>query len=102
MNLFRDLMSFNQILTKSDQTLTIYVKNHQIHLENFQECNFLKIKKTTSKTTQDLDAGKNVDASRFWTGKPKSCNIHIYNFHVLELLNLVFPFFLFFLGELIN
>ena len=36
---------------------------------------------------------KNVDTSRFWTRKPKSCNIHIYHFHVLELLNLDFSIF---------
>ena len=35
-------------------------------------------------------AEKNVDTSRFGTGKPNSCNNHIYHFHVLELLNLEF------------
>ena len=35
-------------------------------------------------------AGKNVDTSRFSTRKPKFCNIHTYNFHVPELLNLIF------------
>ena len=38
-------MNFNQILTKSDKILTIYVKNHQIHVNKIQECNFLKIQK---------------------------------------------------------
>ena len=47
----------------------------------------------TSKIIQDLDAEQNVDTSRFWTRNPKSCNIHIYHFHVLELLNLDFSKF---------
>ena len=29
-------------------------------------------------------AEKNVDTSRFWNGKPNSCNNHIYHFHALE------------------
>ena len=55
---------------------------------------FSKSKNPTSKIIQDLDAEKNVDTSRFWTGKPKSCNIHIYHFHVLESPHLVFFIFL--------
>ena len=54
---------------------------------------FSKLKRTTSKIIQDLDAEKIVDTSRFWTQKPKSCNIHISNFHILELLNLDFSKF---------
>ena len=42
-------MNFDQILNKSDQILTIYVKNYKIHVENFQECHFLKIKKSKVK-----------------------------------------------------
>ena len=37
-------MDFGQILTKSDKILTIYVKNHQIHIENFQGRHFLRKK----------------------------------------------------------
>ena len=37
---------------------------------------------------------KNVDTSRFWTGKPKSCNIYIYHFHISESPHLVFFNFL--------
>ena len=48
-------MNFDQILTKSDQILTIYVKNHQIHVKQIQECHFLKIKKNpTLQINQDL------------------------------------------------
>ena len=54
---------------------------------------FSKYKNPTSKIIQDLDAEKNVDASRFGTGKPKSCNIHIYHFHVLESPHLDFSNF---------
>ena len=42
----RLLMNFDQIFTKSDQILTIYDKNDQMHVEKFQECHFLKIKKS--------------------------------------------------------
>ena len=37
-------MNFDQILIKFDQTLTIYVKNHQIHVEHFQGRHFLRKK----------------------------------------------------------
>ena len=37
-----------------------------------------------------MNAEKNADTSRFWTQNPKSSNIHIYHFHILELLNLKF------------
>ena len=47
-------------------------------------------KKSTSKVIQELDAEKNVDTSRFWTRKPKSCNNHTSNFHILDLRNLDF------------
>ena len=73
--------------------LTIYVKNQQIHVEQIQECNFLKIKNPTSKIIQDSDAETNVDTSRFWTGKPTSCNIDIYHFHILESPHLDFSKF---------
>ena len=36
-----------QILTKYDQILTKYYPNDQIHVENFQERHFFRIKKTT-------------------------------------------------------
>ena len=36
-----------QILTKYDQILTKYYQNDQIHVENFQERHFFRIKKTT-------------------------------------------------------
>ena len=42
-------MNFDQILTKSAQILIIYVKKHQTHVENFQKCHFLKIKKSNVK-----------------------------------------------------
>ena len=35
---------FDQILTKFDQILTIYVKNHLIHVQNFQGRHFLRKK----------------------------------------------------------
>ena len=38
------LMIFDKILTKFAQILTIYVKNHQIHVENFQGRHFLRKK----------------------------------------------------------
>ena len=53
-----------------------------------------------SKIIQDLDAEQNVDTSRFWTGKPKSSNIHIYHFHVLESPHLDFSIFLGVGGEI--
>ena len=50
-------MNVDQILTKSDQILTIYVKKNKMHVEKIQECHFLKIKKNpTSKIIQDLNA----------------------------------------------
>ena len=36
-----------QILTKYDQILVKYYQNDQIHVENFQERHFFRIKKTT-------------------------------------------------------
>ena len=42
-------MIFDQIFTNFDKILTISVKNHSIHVENFQECHFLNIKKTNVK-----------------------------------------------------
>ena len=42
-------MKFDQILTKFDQIFTIYVKKHKMHVDNFQECNFLKLKKSNVK-----------------------------------------------------
>ena len=55
---------------------------------------FFRIKnKSTSKFIQDLDADKHVDTSRFWTGTPTSCNIHIYHSHVLESPHLDFSKF---------
>ena len=47
-------MIFDQILTKSAQILTIYVKNHQIPIEKNQECHFLKIENPTSKIIQGI------------------------------------------------
>ena len=38
-------MNFDQILTKFGQTLTIYVKIHQIHVNTNQKCHVLKIQK---------------------------------------------------------
>ena len=37
----------DQILTKYDQILVKYYQNDQIHVENFQERHFFRIKKTT-------------------------------------------------------
>ena len=50
-------------------------------------------KNPTSKFIQDLDAEQNVDTSRIWTRKPKSSNIHIYHFHILESPHLDFSKF---------
>ena len=61
-----------------------------MHVEIFQERNFIKIIKTTSKIIQDLDAEQDVDTSRLWTGKPNFSNIHIYHFHKLESPHLDF------------
>ena len=36
------LINVDQILTKSDQILTISVKNHKIHVKTNQKCHFLK------------------------------------------------------------
>jgi hypothetical protein len=40
-------------LTKFDQILTKYVTKYKIHVENFQERNFLRIEKTTPKTSRE-------------------------------------------------
>ena len=45
-------MDFDKILTKSDQILTIYVRNYKMHVENFQECHFLKIKNQRKKSSR--------------------------------------------------
>ena len=38
--------------------LTIYVNNHEIHVENYQECHFTKNKKNpTSTNNQDILLG---------------------------------------------
>ena len=37
-------MNFDQIFAKSDQILTIHVKNNQIHVGNFQGRHFLRKK----------------------------------------------------------
>ena len=50
-------MIFYQILTKSDQIFTIYVKNREIHVENVQEHHFLEIKKTNAKNHTGLGWG---------------------------------------------
>ena len=42
-------MIFDQILTKSDQILIMYVKNHQIHVKQIQECHFAPQKKSNVK-----------------------------------------------------
>ena len=54
-------MNFDQILTKSDQILTIYVKNHSIHVENVQERHFLKIKQSTSKIIQKKNPSSKIN-----------------------------------------
>ena len=61
--------------------------------KNIQECHFIKIKNPTSKVIQELNAEKNVDTSRCWTGKQTNCNIHIYHFHILESPHLDFSKF---------
>ena len=50
-------LNFNQIFTKSDQILTIYVKNHSIHVKQIQERHFLEI---TKKQRQE--------SHRIWVG----------------------------------
>ena len=42
-------MNIDKILTKYDQILTIYVKNHSIHVNKIQERHFLEIKKSNVK-----------------------------------------------------
>ena len=65
-------MIFDQILTKFDQILTVYVKNHKINVEKNQKCHFLKIKKTSTSTiTQNPAAEQNVDTSQFGTQQSK-------------------------------
>ena len=44
-------MSFDQILTKSDQLLTIYVKIHEIHVKKIQGRHFLREKKPAGMPT---------------------------------------------------
>ena len=39
----------DQILTKYNNILTKYDKNDQIHVEQIQECHFLRIKKNNAK-----------------------------------------------------
>ena len=36
-------------MTKSDKQITIYIKNHQIHVKKNQECHVLKIAKSNVK-----------------------------------------------------
>ena len=57
------LMNVDQIFTKSAKILTIYVKNRQIHVENFQKCHFLKKKqkKSTSKITQNKNPTSKIN-----------------------------------------
>ena len=43
-----------------------------------------------SKTSKIRLLRKNVYTSRFWTPNPKSCNIHIYHFHISEWFTLDF------------
>ena len=88
------LIDFDQILTKLDQILTIYVKNHQIYVNKIQECHFLKIKRSDVKNHPGFGCWKNVDTSRCWTRKPIFSNIHIYHFHILEFPHLDFSIFL--------
>ena len=76
-------------MTKLGQILTIYVKNHEIHVETKSEMSFPQnTKKTTSQIIQDLDAEKMLTLVVFGPDKPKTNNIHIYHFHVLESPNL--------------
>ena len=42
-------MNFDQMLTKSDQMLTMYVKNHEIHVKKIQERHFFEIKQSNVK-----------------------------------------------------
>ena len=46
-----------------------------------------------SKNCPNPAAEKNVDAYRVETGKPNSCNNHVYHFHVLKFPNLAFSQF---------
>ena len=50
-------MNFDQIFVKSDNILTIYVKNHSMHVNKIQERHFSKSKNPTSRITQDLGGG---------------------------------------------
>ena len=45
------LMNFDQILTKSDQLLTIYVKNRKIYVKKIQECVVHKLMCTGASNT---------------------------------------------------
>ena len=46
-----------------------------------------------SKIIQNLDTEKMLTLLDFGPGKPKSCNIHIYHFHILESPHLDFSKF---------
>ena len=44
---------------------------------------FFQNKQIHVKNDPGFGCWENVDTSRFWTGKPKSSDIHIYHFHIL-------------------
>ena len=53
-------MNFDQILTKSEQILLIYVKNHSIHVKKIQERHFLEIKKSNVKNLTGFGWGNQL------------------------------------------
>ena len=64
------LMNFDQILTKSDQILTISVKIHQMHVEKFQGRHFLRQKKLREckHIAQGLGGGILAELGYIWGG----------------------------------
>ena len=54
------LMYFDQILTKYDQILIIYVKNQSMHVKNIQERHFLEINKFNVKNNTGFGWGNQL------------------------------------------
>ena len=95
-------MNFDQILIKSDPNIDYLCKNILNTCQQFSKMSFYQnIINPKSKIIQDLDAEQIFDTSHFWTRKPKNYNIHIYHFHISELLNFDLSFY-FCWGGLIN
>ena len=68
-------MNFDQILTKSDQILIIYVKNHTIHVKQIQEHHFLEIKKSNVKNHTGSGWGNQLKSIKINSNLLKSIKI---------------------------